>query len=249
MANHNDNGNLLTINIESDLLQSSGDQQDYSLRAGTVEVVFRNLKERLIAEIEGSPPNGLILGAVAWLTEPDILDALATRPCAIVVQKEDFLRPDIGTRLNWKQRLHEQYGELDGGNWDRYALPGVVSNLNVASSPGLEGAGYFDQTHTVRCVGNHNSKHSPAFPRMHNKFLVFCERALVVGQVEARPVSVWTGSFNFTRNAVRSFENALHITDPAIAMQYALEWGQIYALSEPLDWSSEWVEPEFRIGT
>ena len=34
-----------------------------------------------------------------------------------------------------------------------------------------------------------------------------------------------------------------------IVQAYYQEWGQVFALSEPLDWESEWVEPEYRIGT
>lgn len=64
-----------------------------------------------------------------------------------------------------------------------------------------------------------------------------------------KPYAVWTGSFNFSDNGTKSFENAVVIEDVAIAEAYLEEWGQIAALSEPLDWSSEWMAPEWRIGT
>ena len=54
---------------------------------------------------------------------------------------------------------------------------------------------------------------------------------------------------NMSRNAKRSFENALFIEDAKLARIYYQEWGQIMALSEPLDWEHEWVAPEWRIGT
>ncbi len=49
----------------------------------------------------------------------------------------------------------------------------------------------------------------------------------------------------------------LKMTDPArydalqpeIMAAYAREWFQVYAISEPLDWESEWCEPQYRIGT
>ena len=63
------------------------------------------------------------------------------------------------------------------------------------------------------------------------------------------PYKVWTGSFNFTNNAERSFENAVVLEEPSIVQAYFKEFQQIAALSEPLDWESEWVEPEWRIGT
>ncbi|MNJ81293.1 hypothetical protein D3C77_800280 [compost metagenome] len=60
---------------------------------------------------------------------------------------------------------------------------------------------------------------------------------------------MWTGSFNFTKNATLSLENALFITDPKIVNAYFEEYGQIAAMSEELDWTSEWVAPVWRIGT
>ena len=87
---------------------------------------------------------------------------------------------------------------------------------------------------------------------MHNKFLVFCktlkgdedgDREVIV------PKSVWTGSFNFSKNATNSLENAVYIRDEKIAKAYFSEWSQIEGLSEPLDWESEWVAPEWRIGS
>ena len=46
------------------------------------------------------------VGCVAWLTHFDILDAMARlKTVSIVVQKEDFLRPDMGQPSNWKDLL------------------------------------------------------------------------------------------------------------------------------------------------
>jgi hypothetical protein len=102
-------------------------------------------------------------------------------------------------------------------------------------------------------MGNHNSNKNPAFPRMHNKFLVFCRvdilREKTYPEVDIVPYAVWTGSFNFTMNATMSLENALVLWNRAIAAAYYDEWQQILSLSEPLDWESNWCEPEWRIGT
>ena len=104
----------------------------------------------------------------------------------------------------------------------------------------------------IRCVGNHNSDKKPAFPRMHNKFIIFCVKIPSSGDFEENnyfKYAVWTGSFNFTKNASNSFENALYVTDQNIVNAYFEEYGQIAALSEPLNWEHDWIEPEFRIGT
>ena len=85
---------------------------------------------------------------------------------------------------------------------------------------------------------------------MHNKFLVFCKwKRGINGCRVVVPESVWTGSFNFTYNAGNSFENAILINNKEIAMAYFKEYAQIAALSEPLEWESEWMAPEWRIGS
>jgi len=76
---------------------------------------------------------------------------------------------------------------------------------------------------------------------MHHKFLVFLSAGV--------PSVVWTGSFNFTHNGEASLENAVIIHSREIAEVYYSEWQQIFSLSEPLDWSAQWMEPEYRIGT
>ena len=130
--------------------------------------------------------------------------------------------------------MYRSLGELM-----RYELPGVAGKLSLGASPECE---------AVRCVGNHNSDRSPAFPRMHNKFLVFCSIDHDSRKIY-RPYAVWTGSFNLTSNAAVSLENAVIIHSSAIAEAYLNEWSQILALSEPLDWETEWIEPPWRIGT
>ncbi len=115
--------------------------------------------------------------------------------------------------------------------------------MSIASDPSIE---------AVRCVGNHNRDKKPAFPRMHNKFLVFAKVSPGSDEHESEtiePYAVWTGSFNFTKNATKSLENALYITEPSIVKAFFDEYGQIAAVSEPLDWTSDWAEPEWRIGT
>ena len=63
------------------------------------------------------------------------------------------------------------------------------------------------------------------------------------------PYAVWTGSFNLTETAEKSLENALLIKNPKIVEAYYKEYGQICAMSEPLNWESNWIEPQWRIGT
>lgn len=94
-----------------------------------------------------------------------------------------------------------------------------------------------------------NNAKAAAFPRMHNKFIIFAKKDIDYEDPESgsrmkiSPYAVWTGSFNITKNAGMSFENALYITDMTIVNAYYQEFAQITALSESLNWFKDWVEP------
>lgn len=205
-----------------------------------VSVYFRDIESRLLKHIADADA---AFGAVAWLTNDAILNALAQLSnVSLIVQKEDFLRPDVGVPKDWKNELRKKYSKLKC-NLTRYSFDNILSSLSVASDPSID---------PVRCVGNHNRDKKPAFPRMHNKFLIFAK--ILPGSDEheletIQPYAVWTGSFNFTKNATNSLENALYLTDHSIVKAFFEEYGQIAAMSEPLDWTSDWAEPEWRIGT
>lgn len=208
-----------------------------------VNVYFDYLPKRLCDHIEEADAT---VGCVAWLTHFGILDALSHHPTSIVVQKEDFLRPDISARGNWTARLRQAYDRLQGG-MNRYALFSyLLDKLSFTWAFDFE---------PVRCVGNYNAEKKPAFPRSHHKFLVFLradempEDGWDYHTQTYSPYAVWTGSFNFTDNAASSFENAVYIEDDEIAQAYLEEFIHVFALSESLDWTSHWIAPEHRIGT
>ena len=207
-----------------------------------VEVVFRNLENRLI-QLISQYKDGLIFGSVAWLTSKPILKALSEcKNVQIIVQKEDFLRPDFGVKnnSNWKKELQLLYGNLKFSLL-RYDCISPICNLSILGDPRVD---------AIRCVGNHNSDKESAFPRAHHKFLVFC---IPDTDKKYLPISLWTGSFNLTYNATQSFENVIILTDKSggneILNAYLEEHHQIFALSEPLNWEATWTTPEFRIGT
>lgn len=219
--------------------------QDNSISVGDadVSIIFRNQKERLLKKIS---EYNCIVGCVAWLTDFDILNALSeVDRVAIVVQKEDFLRPDLNAGKDWKFMLRHSYDKLKS-HGGRFAWPGLMAKLSVCSD---------DTIQPIRCIGNHNSNKEPTFPRMHNKFLVFSnfieDNAPLPKGYSATLINreVWTGSYNLTKNAAKSLENAVLIRNDNVAKAYYDEFCQIFALSEPLDWESEWCAPEFRIGT
>ena len=208
-------------------------------REARVACHFRDIRGALLRYIARYDH---MVGCVAWLTDPVILQALAARRgVAIIVQKEDFLRPDTVDR----EGLRRLYAAVPD-TLLRVHFRGLLGDLSVGADPSL-GA--------IRCVGNHNADKRAASPRAHHKFLVFghldrrAEEEATGDVATFEPAAVWTGSFNFTVNGGRSLENAVFIEDRAIAQAYLDEFSQVAALSEPLDWETAWCEPQWRVGT
>jgi len=76
----------------------NSDESDSSLRPentdiGPVRYIFRDQEAELIKQVSRYSS---MVGCVAWLTSFPILEAMEGKWVSIVVQKEDFLRPDIG---------------------------------------------------------------------------------------------------------------------------------------------------------
>ncbi len=220
--------------------------EDCSIQSqdGRIAVYFRNLDQHVIQEIAEAD---IVLGCVAWLTNFPILEALTVkRNVSIIVQKEDFLRHDVPGHEQWKTRLRGLYDSLSCELEHHMFGDNLLSSVSISTVHGMD---------PVRCVGNHNRDRPKAFPRMHNKFLVFCrERShaeLLVSKPDGYtyivPYAVWTGSFNFTTTATLSLENALVINEKNTVRAYYREYGQIAALSERLDWAREWAAPEWQI--
>jgi hypothetical protein len=209
-----------------------------------IQALFGNLEHHLVEAIRSAD---FVVGCVAWLTNREVLRALhaVDHGCQIVVQKEDWLRPDSNTTRHgaWRNDLRELYGDLHC-DVDRHCL------CESCHMPSLSYCAGSDED-AVRCAGNHNSAKSPAFPRMHHKFFVLCDAVCdgVPIATSIAPRSVWTGSFNPTANGTRSRENAVLIRSDEIAMRFMQEWFNVFAISEPLDWESEWCEPQYRIGS
>jgi phosphatidylserine/phosphatidylglycerophosphate/cardiolipin synthase-like enzyme len=238
------------INLNKYSPQNDGNYPDEGMRDNStriqcadVSIIFRNQKQRLLQKIS---EYNCVVGCVAWLTDYDILNVLSkVDRVVILVQKEDFLRPDSGSGKDHKNALRSAYNKIKP-HTGRFAWPGLMGKLSVHND---------DTIQPIRCVGNHNAKKEPAFPRMHNKFLVF-GKFLEYNESFAKGDSVtlvnhevWTGSYNLTNNAANSLENVVLINNQEIAESYYNEFCQIFALSEPLDWESEWCAPDLRIGT
>lgn len=106
-----DNYNSYQLENVEDNSTSFEDNSVVDSERGT-QVYFRNIERHLLRYIDET---NVVLGCVAWLTSEPILEALATKDyISIIVQKEDFLRPDIdtGNRNSWKKWLQEKYMSL-----------------------------------------------------------------------------------------------------------------------------------------
>jgi hypothetical protein len=215
-------------------------------RNAQVKVYFRGIKEILRQRIERAD---LIVGCVAWLTDEDLIRSLCwpRHGVAIVVQAEEFLDP------GWAR------SEADARRAAQ--LRGLYSHLKMPLRPEDFGGllakgpffGYSHRLEPIRCAGAFPGVAPGPAPRMHHKFLVFCDVASRAGPEdpaaggptppEIRPAEVWVGSFNLTRNAARSLEDVLAIVDPRIATCFYDEWMQIEAISQPLpsDWTMPWI--------
>ncbi len=204
---------------------------------GDISVVLSNHERHAVEFIQSYP---IIAGCVAWLTNEAVLDALASRnQVGIVVQKEDFLRPDFKPGPGWEASLRARYTALPGRPALSWGVP--LSYCGPGSA----------EEHPVRCMGlTDPDARRKALPRMHHKFLIGCVPSGTEDYYEApTAVAVWTGSVNLTYNATLSRENAVIIRRPQVAAQFMVEYQELLGLSEPLDWQSQWVQPEFRYGS
>lgn len=197
-----------------------------------VEAHFRNIEEKIISKIKKADA---VVGCVAWLTSFRILNALAQRRygTSIVVQKEDFLRPDINDTDSTKFLLREKYEKLN-------PIPEYSYGYHQRKSNWLENPDDERIDISVRCVGYGRSE-KRSIPRMHHKFLVFIESG--EDYFSPKPYAVWTGSYNMSNNAKLSMENGVYIESEDVARVFFNEWHNALMISEALDWSSSDPEP------
>ena len=244
---------LVHIPINDDGTQIS--QEDFSTESGTVTVIFRNHLENLAELIQRAAAMNLAcVGAIAWLTDPHILYQLTKLRTHIIVQKEDFLRPDVDQDNPYREMLlRADYDDIKGLE-TRYDLPGIYSSLSFATDPTLEG---------VRCLGN-RPEPGVASPNAQQVFRVLQHRYDLSSRLHFKgtrrtlpecPPTPMAAPVRVDRLVQRHHKwpqlmgNSLIIQDVTIAQAYLDEWCQLLALSEKLDWEDPYVTPQWRIGT
>ncbi|MGO9485794.1 MAG: phospholipase D-like domain-containing protein [Rhodomicrobium sp.] len=249
-------GSDFTTDLPAGARYSEEKLKNYSVESsngGRIAVRFEKIEELFV---DLARKHEVVVGAVAWLTNNDILSALSTPAhVAIVVQKEDFLRRDSGVTSypRWRHDLRCLYNAIRPFDMLDFkeTYPGQQEDhpdYNPAVQHWLFNASGEFQVggEPIRCLG-YAVQNNRQIPKMHHKFLVFGDRqeGLIM-----RPRCVVTGSFNLTQNAVRSRENVIVVEDQAICHAFISEWAQLWCLSEKLDWSSpEPVVEEMNMAT
>jgi len=181
-----------------------------------VNVDFRTIKDTIINAIDDAD---IIFGCVAWVRDKDLLRALSLKKTSLIIQKEHGLRSI--------RRLYDTFS----------------FGYKFCDMPEIDTENYSNTIiNPVRCLGNIYDKENNCGPRMHNKFLIYCK---MVGNSIYLPYAYSTGSFNFTANSSLSLENTSFVKGKINPLKFYVEYLKILALSEPLDFKNEYLNPEW----
>ena len=218
------------------IIRRTKEQTDFSCIGDNkdIEVYFKNIENIICEKIK---KHKYIVGCVAWLTNKKILKELSKKDkeVLIIVQDEDFLRPDTyfdGNKEKFKKTILEYYNKI---------------KRNKTTTLGDLGISYmFHPDCGIRRCGFINKDKLPAFPRMHNKFIVLgndepiFDGHLGISCLYQNYTEVITGSFNYTENSTNSLENIICIKDNKIVNSYYKQFGEIALISVELDWEGDW---------
>lgn len=187
-----------------------------------VKIVFRQIEETVSELIRQSD---FVVGCVAWLTNTVLLESLSQcRGCQFVVQTEDWLRPDAGDyTLSQQRELIRKLPLIEN-----YSLPRVPSVCSLFEVDPVRLSG----------VPKNDSRNQP---RMHHKFAIFGNARTdqdCGGPWNVDYHTVFTGSFNWTRNATMSLENGVILRGSEIVDAYCREYFQILLSSRKI--AEEW---------
>lgn len=185
-----------------------------------MRVFFDDIERELLGVLAEYAANKVVVGCVAWLSNPRIIRALSRcHYLLLLVNDEDYSQWGGG-------RVPALYSQLPVSTQapaDVFAY--LESPLNL-----LETGGY----DPVRALGGSNGN-----ALMHSKYLVFLDRGEELapggyGVHRWSPIATWTGSFNFTKNASCNQENAQFIVDVALAKGYFYDFANSFIHSRPV---------------
>lgn len=220
--------------------EGNGEQHNFSTKGNNeeIEVYFKDIEGSIIKKIREYE---YVVGCIAWLTNENILKELSKKKnVLIIVQEEDFLRPDInfdGDKKKWRNKIRRLYKKLEKGEIESSFWGVNYASQNIESG--------------IRRFGMLNEDKKPAFPRMHNKFIICYNEISGYEKEITIDGEVLTGSYNYTENSNNSLENVLCIQDKKIVSNYFKQFVEISTMSMPLNWQGEWKPSQsgIRYGT
>ena len=199
-----------------------------------VEAHFRNLEDVLVNEIH---KNEIILGCVAWVSSPKVVEALAGKTTCLIVDRK-VPRLNKGLRemyqllqMNDKSPIYRML--RNGHGWDEYfcySNGGKPLPYTMYGDWNFESGMYFVD--------------GGRFRYMHHKFLLMLKETgeCTCGKKLYAP-TVWTGSYNFTKNAKTGLENAMIIRNNGIGAAYLGEFLEVFynhaCQLNVLDWETQ----------
>lgn len=192
----------------------------------------RNMKEHVLGYINKA---SYCIGCVAWCTDFDILDRLASKKGVQIVIQQDKVATRAYKHDTFRVRLRDKYRSLpkfDWPNWERVfwaGIPDIPPSISRRPSQVLA-----KDNCSIRYAGCKQTQEAREKAReeeqvslMHHKFLLYAdERGRIYG--------VSFGSFNFTRNASDSDEDLHYIEDPRVVQKFFMTYLDVLQHSCPL---------------
>jgi len=184
------------------------------------EVHFRNLEDVLLREIEQAD---IVLGCVAWITSAPILEELARKTtCLILDHKVPSMpahRKESYAALQFQDKTPIYEMLRNGHGYSEYFCYSTEKGHPISDTM------YGDWNFEAGLYRVDGGK----FRYMHHKFLILIENQGICscGKRLYKP-SVWTGSFNLTKNAKTGLENAIILRDPTLCASYLCEFLEVH---------------------
>ena len=185
-----------------------------------IEVHFRNLEEVLLRELVEAD---IVLGCVAWITSEPILEELARRTtCLILDHKIPTMpahRKEAYAALQYQDKTPIYNMLRNGHGWEEYFC---YTNEKGVPLPRTMYGDWNFEAGLYRVDGGR-------YRYLHHKFLIMLKsKGICTCGKDIYEPTVWTGSFNLTKNAKTGLENATIIRDPAVCASFLCEFLEVY---------------------
>ena len=205
--------------LSNNLLINEWIKSDRFEKVEAVSVFFCDFRESFFNILKSLSRGGerrlTVVGCVAWLSDPQVIDELA-KYCEnvfLIVNDEDFSSWGNG-------KTHLLYDRLP---WCKRSLCKLFSHLSDSYIP-MKGEGTFAPVRTIEKTYDSHL--------MHNKYVIFMLRSEQTGLLQCE--SVWMGSVNFTKNSLNNLESSVYMEDGRVAKAFFNDFTNLFLLSRPL---------------